>query len=142
MFRRNLRAGFRSPVSFGERAFWRNGALSRPTAGVTFANRLEFFDWLILDRPLHSNANRYILFLHDRTLNFPGPELLPPNWFSPENLPGGAGDTTQKTNLVQTCWSECVVRKMGRPGKFAQRYRWCDPKSGHPSGRVSEKNFI
>ena len=63
----------KTPVSHGQRAFRRNGALSRPTAGVTVANRVEFFDWLILDGPLHSIANRDILFLYSRTLKFSGP---------------------------------------------------------------------
>ena len=58
------------PLSHGQRAFWRNGALSRPTAGVTFANRVEFCDWLILDGPLHSNANLDLLFLYGRSLFF------------------------------------------------------------------------
>jgi hypothetical protein len=93
-------------VSFGERAFWRNGASCRPTAGVTFAKRVEFCDWSILDGPLHSNANRYIYLC---CANFP--TNYPPKFpslikelvrnFGPENgstrkRTGGTGGATHK----------------------------------------------
>ena len=68
-----------TPVSHGRRAFSSNGALSGTTAGVTFANRVEFFDWLILDGPLHSNANRYILFSYGGTLPFRYRKYRPQN---------------------------------------------------------------
>jgi hypothetical protein len=68
-----------TPVSHGQRAFWRNGALSGTTAGVTFANDVELFDWLNLDGPLHSNANRYILFSYGGTLHFRVRKYRPQN---------------------------------------------------------------
>ena len=68
-----------TPVSHGRRAFWSNGALSGTTAGVTFAKRVEFFDWSISDGPLHSNANRYILFSYGGTLPFRVRKYRPQN---------------------------------------------------------------
>ena len=54
--------------------------------------------------------------------NFPGPELLPQKWVTPENLLWKTGDATPKADLVQMFWSGIVVRKIGRPGKFARGY--------------------
>jgi len=70
---------------------------------------------------------------------FFGSEITARTWVTSENLPGNAGDATQKADLVQTFWSGFAVRKKGRPGKFARGCRWCDPKRGHPSGRLSVK---
>jgi hypothetical protein len=119
-------------VTFERSRFSSNGALSGTTASVTFANRFEFFDWLILDGPLHSYANRYILFSYGGTLPFRYRKYRPQNG-SPLKICRGAlvirpkkpdrlGAATcqllgQPTQLFAdlNCWSGIPVRKTGRP---------------------------